>query len=140
MRIADITTPGDYEVQYGQRVTIVAIEKRARKVYDRVGWDMHGHEVISKMAVDDTGRLYTPQQILRPWAAAQAGKDREASLAALQSETVRNLRTALGERVRDVQAEYDWMRHTRCLHSISVTLSVTQAAELTAWLSEKTES
>jgi len=138
MRIADITTPGDYEVQYkGNRVTIVAVETRTRQVYSGERWDFHGHEGTSKMAVDDKGRLYTPQQVLRPWAAAQSSNDRETLSKNLQNDAIRTLRTALGERIKSVQAETSWDGHTRYLHSISVTLTVAQAVELAAALGER---
>jgi len=140
MKIADITTPGDYEVEYkGNKRTIVAIETRTRRVYsgDRSDWD--GHESTGKVAVTGDGRLYTPQQVIRPWSEAQLVIDRVGVEKVEQDRIIHELNQGLrpwvGPRATPARASHtSFGRYERNLGYIVISLTNAQAADLTTVL------
>jgi len=135
MRAADIQVPGDYEIN-GGRVTIVAVEVRARTVFSGERWDSNGHPSKGKVAVSDNGTLYAPQQVIRPWAEAEQAHARRAQKRAEQEQAITLLGSALGVLARYVQPRYDFNGQLN-LSEISITLSVSQALALADRLSGK---
>jgi len=136
MKIADITTPGDYEVEYGgNKRTIVAVETRTRQVFSGDRSDWGGHEATGKVAVDDTGRLYTPQQVLRPWSKAQLIIDRVTTEKDEQDRIIRELNHELNPWAGTARAETTHFgKYERQLGHVVISLTNAQAADLTTVL------
>lgn len=99
MESKEIIVGQDYEVNGRGRVTVTAVEKRERRVYNQ--FEFGGH-LITGWVVDVEERsgcrvrkyTITPQQVLRPWEQASAAHDAKAQAERAQQERIARLREA----------------------------------------------